>query len=74
MIFKIRDTISLIAPIKGGILGTGTGPEYTDPNYEGEGQYIPIAIPLAKLEEIELIPSVIKSLIIDKYLNEKHSK
>lgn len=57
-----------------GILGTGTGPEYTDPNYEGEGQYIPIAIPLAKLEEIELIPSVIKSLIIDKYLNEKHSK
>lgn len=57
-----------------GTLGTGMGPEYIDPNYEGEGQYIPVAVPLTKLKEIDLIPRIIKELIIDKYLNEKHSE
>ena len=50
-----------------GILGTGTGEEWTNSNIEKYGSYEIVKYKISELENINLLPTDIKKLIINEY-------
>ncbi len=53
---------------KSGILGTGTGPEFSgDPKYKDRGNYIPTIVKKDEVKNIRLIPENFKEEFIEKF-------
>ena len=50
-----------------GKIGTGTGEEWTNPNIEKYGSYEIVKYKINELENINLLPSEIKKIIIKEY-------
>lgn len=51
-----------------GVLGTGTGPEFSgDPKYVHRGQYIPTIVPKEEIKNIRLIPEEFKENLIKDF-------
>ena len=54
----------------GGEFGTGTGPEFTgDPKYEHRGKYLPEIIERKDVENITLLPYIIRDKFIEDVKN-----
>ena len=53
-----------VAKYKSGVIGTGTGEEMTNIDYEKYGAYIPKVIPKEDIENINLLPIEIKDIIL----------
>ena len=53
---------------KKGILGTGTGPEFSeDPKYADRGEFIPTIIPKSEIKNIRLLPEEFKNSLIKDF-------
>lgn len=53
---------------KSGVLGTGTGPEFSgDPKYKERGKYIPTIVKKEDIKNIRLIPENFKKEFIEKF-------
>ena len=50
-----------------GMLGTGTGPEFTERNVEEYGLYKLILVDRGKIKDIDLLPSEVKEYILQKF-------
>lgn len=50
-----------------GKLGTGVGEEWTNPDIEKYGSYEIILVEIDKIEDLNLLPTNIKKIIIEKY-------
>lgn len=51
-----------------GVLGTGTGPEFSgDPKYADRGQYIPTIVPKMEIRNIRLLPKEFKENLIKDF-------
>ena len=53
-----------VAKYKSGVIGTGTGEEMTNRDYEKYGAYIPKVIPKEDIKNINLLPIEIKDIIL----------
>ncbi len=59
-----RKQYFFVAKYKSGEIGTGTGEEMTNRNYEKYGSYIPTVIPKENIKDINLLPQEIKEIIL----------
>lgn len=53
-----------LASRTGGELGTGTGPEYTDPAWNLRGTYQPVWLPLADVSQKLVYPADVAALVV----------
>ncbi len=53
-----------LASRTGGELGTGTGPEYTDPAWNHRGTYQPVWLPLADVSQKLVYPADVAALVV----------
>lgn len=53
-----------------GEFGISNGPEYTSLEYQDKGQYIPVRIPIDQLANYNIVPHIVRDLLI-KDLNNK---
>ena len=61
-----REEYFYIAKYKSGIIGTGTGPEFTERDIDKYGTYDIKLVPKEEIKEINLLPSEIKGYILQK--------
>ena len=59
-----RKQYFFVAKYKSGEIGTGTGEEMTNIDYEKHGAYIPKVIPKEEIRNINLLPYEIKEIIL----------
>lgn len=59
-----RKQYFFVAKYKSGQIGSGTGPEMTNLDYERYGAYIPEIISIEEIKNIKLLPEKIKNIII----------
>jgi len=53
----------------GGTFGKGDGPEYDPRNQDDRnGTHEPVRLPLAQLREVDVYPTEVRDLIVEKYL------
>ena len=64
---KGRKQYFFVAKYIAGEIGTGTGEEMANSNYEKYGTYIPQIIPKDEIKNINLLPLEIKNIIIDNW-------
>lgn len=62
-----RKQYFFVAKYKSGIIGSGTGEEMTNTNYEKYGAYIPEIIAREEIKNIKLLPEEIKNIIISDF-------
>ena len=59
-----RKQYFFVAKYKSGQIGSGTGPEMTNVDYERYGAYIPEVVSIEDIKNINLLPEEIKNIII----------
>ena len=69
--FKHTDTYFFNCKWISGNLGTGKGPEFTSKEYENRGLYIPMAVPISELSELNVVPLEVRDLVINDYKNKE---
>lgn len=62
--FQGRKQYFFVAKYNSGQIGSGTGPEMTNLDYERYGAYIPEIISIEEIKNIKLLPEEIKNIII----------
>lgn len=58
-----------ICEYKSGEFGISNGPEYTSVEYQNKGQYIPVRIPIDDLSNYNIVPHLIRDLLITDLKN-----
>ena len=53
-----------LSSIRGGALGMGTGPEYTDPAWSGRGTYRPVWVPVTGLRQAPVYPEAVAAHVV----------
>ena len=61
--FGERIQLFFAAAATGGVFGTGTGAELSNPESAPDGSYVPLWVPFASLETIDVRPRVVARLV-----------